>query len=47
LGFGCNSPSIISRYLTCINNFAANTYKTPDRTENPCVGGSTPPLPIR
>jgi len=42
-----DSATIISHLLTIINGLLTNTYKTPWRTENPCVGGSIPPLPIR
>lgn len=38
LRFGCASASIISLYLTSINVFRTNTYKTTVLTENPCVG---------
>jgi len=40
-----DSATIISHLLTIINGLLTNTYKTPWRTENPCVGGSIPPLP--
>ena len=30
-----------------INPYCINTYKVEKRAENPCVGGSSPPLPIR
>ena len=46
LGYCHASVSILSLYLTVISRFATSTYKHPERTENPCVGGSNPPLPI-
>ena len=36
----------ISLYFAVINVFVTRTYKPQSRTENPCVGGSNPPLPI-
>jgi len=47
LALGCNSVSIISSFLTIINHLLTNTYKSQQRTENPCVGGSNLPLLIR
>jgi hypothetical protein len=47
LRFGCASVSVISSFLTIINRLLTSTYKRESRTENPCVGGSTPPLPIK
>ena len=38
--------SFISLYSTIINPYATRTYKRQIRTENPCVGGSNPLLPI-
>jgi hypothetical protein len=38
--------SFISLYSAIINPYATRTYKRQIRTENPCVGGSIPPLPI-
>jgi len=46
LGYGCASVSIISPYLTSINRLFTNTYERDNGTENPCIGGSSPPLPI-
>ena len=40
LRYCCDSVTIISRYLTVINRLLTNTYKSQQRTENPCVGGS-------
>jgi len=40
LGYGCASASLASLYLTSINHLFTSTYKDPERTENPCVGGS-------
>jgi len=47
LRFGHASVSVISSFLTIINHLLTSTYKRENRTENPCVGGSTPPLPIK
>ena len=45
-GFTWASVGIISLYFTSINAYGTITYETLGRTENPCVGGSNPPLPI-
>ncbi len=39
------SASIISLFFAVINRLLTSTYKRRVRTENPCVGGSNPPLP--
>jgi hypothetical protein len=45
-GFGYASISIISLLLSTINDLHTTTYKHLIGTENPCVAGSTPALPI-
>jgi hypothetical protein len=40
------SASVISLYFKSTSHLFRNTYKARLRTENPCVGGSIPPLPI-
>jgi len=46
LTFGCATPDLITSCMATFNRSYAETYKRPGRTENPCVGGSNPPLPI-
>ena len=46
LVFCCSSVNLISLYFAVINALVTSTYNRETRTENPCVGGSSPPLPI-
>ncbi len=46
LTFGWSSLDLISLLFAVINPYITSTYKSHIRTENPCVGGSNPLLPI-